>query len=213
MINNKLKGIYPITPNRIYSDSEYLEKCFIVINSGIKIFQFRSPTISSRKKRYLLNEIYKYCDNSGVQLIINNDYNLVKYYEGAGVHIGKDDIELKHIKKHLGSNTIVGYSCGAKDYSLRELKDSGVTYFSLGAVYPSKTKLITDSLTDNIIKKYNKIKSIPMCLIGGIDENNINSIVTHKPDMIAISNGIFKQDVDNIKKTMSILKGFINEKD
>jgi len=213
MINNKLKGIYPITPNRIYSDSEYLEKCFIVINSGIKIFQFRSPTISSRKKRYLLNEIYKYCDNSRVQLIINNDYHLVKYYEGAGVHIGKDDIELKHIKKHLGSNTIVGYSCGAKDYSLKKLKDSGVTYFSLGAVYPSKTKLITDSLTENIIKKYNKIRSIPMCLIGGIDENNINSVVTHKPDMIAISNGIFKQDVDNIKKTMSVLKGFINEKD
>lgn len=213
MINNKLKGIYPITPNRIYSDSEYLEKCFIVINSGIKIFQFRSPSISSRKKRYLLNEIYKYCDNSEVQLIINNDYHLVKYYEGAGVHIGKDDIELKHIKKHLGSNTIVGYSCGAKDYSLIELKDSGVTYFSLGAVYPSKTKLITDSLTENIIRKYNKIKSIPMCLIGGIDENNINSVVTHKPDMIAISNGIFKQDVDNIKKTMSVLKGFINEKD
>lgn len=213
MMNNKLKGIYPITPNRIYSDSEYLEKCFIVINSGIKIFQFRSLSISSRKKRYLLNEIYKYCDNSEVQLIINNDYHLVKYYEGAGVHIGKDDIELKHIKKHLGSNTIVGYSCGAKDYSLIELKDSGVTYFSLGAVYPSKTKLITDSLTENIIKKYNKIKSIPMCLIGGIDENNINSVVTHKPDMIAISNGIFKQDVDNIKKTMSILKGFINEKD
>lgn len=213
MINNKLKGIYPITPNRIYSDSEYLEKCFIVINSGIKIFQFRSPTISSRKKRYLLNEIYKYCDNSEVQLIINNDYHLVKYYEGAGVHIGKDDIELRNIKKHLGSNTIVGYSCGAKDYSLKNLKDSGVTYFSLGAVYPSKTKLITDSLTENIIRKYNKIKSIPMCLIGGIDENNINSVVTYKPDMIAISNGIFKQDVDNIKKTMSILKGFINEKD
>ena len=213
MINNKLKGIYPITPNRIYSDSEYLEKCFIVINSGIKIFQFRSPTISSRKKRYLLNEIYKYCDNSEVQLIINNDYHLVKYYEGAGVHIGKGDIELRNIKKHLGSNTIVGYSCGAKDYSLKNLKDSGVTYFSLGAVYPSKTKLITDSLTENIIKKYNKIKSIPMCLIGGIDENNINSVVTYKPDMIAISNGIFKQDVDNIKKTMSVLKGFINEKD
>jgi thiamine-phosphate pyrophosphorylase len=102
MINNKLKGIYPITPNPIYSDSEYLEKCFIVINSGIKIFQFRSPSISSRKKRYLLNEIYKYCHNSEVQLIINNDYHLVKYYEGAGVHIGKDDIELRNIKKTSG---------------------------------------------------------------------------------------------------------------
>lgn len=213
MMNNKLKGIYPITPNYLDSDSVYLEKCFYVINSGIKIFQFRCPSVSSKKKRYLLNEIYKYCQNAGVLLIINNDYHLAKYYEGTGVHIGKSDIRLKDIKKKLSSKTVVGYSCGAKNYSLRELEDSGVKYFSLGALYPSKTKIITDNLTENIIKKYNENKTIPMCLIGGIDLNNINNIVAHKPDMIAISNGIFKQDVDNIEKTMSLLKGFINEKD
>ena len=51
-----------------------------------------------------------------------------------------------------------------------------------------------------------------MCIIGGIDINNISSVTTHKPDMIAISNGIFREDVDNIKKTIHTLKGFINEK-
>ncbi len=213
MINNKLTGIYPITPNYVDSDNEYLEKCFHVINSGIKIFQFRCPNISSKKKRYLLNKIYKYCDTAKVQFIINNDYHLAKYYEGAGVHIGENDIRLEDIKKNLSSQIVVGYSCGAKNYSLRELEDSGVTYFSLGAIYPSKTKIITDSLTADIIKKYNKNKTIPMCLIGGIDLSNINNVIVYKPDMIAISNGIFKQDVDNIEKTMSLLKGFINEKD
>ena len=38
----KLSGIYPISPNYIKSDDEYLEKCFIAITSGINIFQFRS---------------------------------------------------------------------------------------------------------------------------------------------------------------------------
>ena len=89
-MKNKLTGIYPISPNYIDSDSEYLEKCFVVINSGISIFQFRAPNISSRKRRFLLNNIYKYCIDAEVQLIINNDYYLVKNYEGAGIHIGRD---------------------------------------------------------------------------------------------------------------------------
>ena len=87
MNNIKLSGIYPITPNYIQSDDEYLEKCFNAISSGINIFQFRSPYFSSRKKRYLLNEIHKYCLDVNVQLIINNDYNLARLYEGSGVHL------------------------------------------------------------------------------------------------------------------------------
>ena len=85
MNKNKLTGIYPISPNYINSYEQYLEKCFLVITSGIKVFQYRSPYISSRKKRFLLNEIYKYCINADVQLIINNDYYLLKYFDGAGV--------------------------------------------------------------------------------------------------------------------------------
>jgi len=74
----KLSGIYPISPHYIKSDDDYLEKCFNAISSGINIFQFRSPYFSMRKKRYLLGEIYKYCVNFDVQLIINNDYNLAR---------------------------------------------------------------------------------------------------------------------------------------
>jgi thiamine monophosphate synthase len=85
MKKNKLTGIYPISPNYIYSDDDYLEKCFVVISSGINIFQFRTPYVSARKKRYLLTELYNYCNNSEVQLIINNDYHLLRYYDGAGL--------------------------------------------------------------------------------------------------------------------------------
>ena len=94
----KLSGIYPISPHYIKSDNDYLEKCFNAISSGINIFQFRSPYFSIRKRRYLLAEIYKYCLKFDVQLIINNDYNLARLYEGSGVHIGKKDLPIKFIK-------------------------------------------------------------------------------------------------------------------
>ena len=211
-MKNKLTGIYPISPNYIDSDSEYLEKCFIVINSGISIFQFRAPNISSRKRRFLLNNIYKYCIDAEVQLIINNDYYLIKNYEGAGIHVGRKDLSLKNIKKRIGSDVIIGYSCGSDINSFNEMKEYNISYFSVGAAFPSKTKKDTNTLTDEIVKDFYKVKNIPMCIIGGIDISNISSVTIYKPDMIAISNGIFREDVDNIKKTIHALKGFINEK-
>ena len=119
---------------------------------------------------------------------------------------------LKNIKKRMGSDVIIGYSCGSDINSFNEMKEYNISYFSVGAAFPSKTKKDTNTLTAEIVKDFYEVKNLPMCIIGGIDISNISSVTIYKPDMIAISNGIFREDVDNIKKTIHALKGFINEK-
>ncbi len=211
MNKNCLKGIYPITPNSIISDDEYLEKCFNAISSGITVFQYRSQCVSSRKKRYLLKEIYKFCIDSNVQLIINNDYDLVKIYSGSGIHVGKQDCSIKEIRNKLGTEVIIGFSCGSDNYDTKLLKRNGASYFSLGAMYSSVTKLKTDKLTKDIINKYNENKQIPMCIIGGINKKNIIPVSRYRPNMVAISDGIFNQDINDIGKIISYLHGIMNE--
>ena len=202
----KLSGIYPISPHYIKSDDEYLEKCFITITSGINIFQFRSPFISSRKKRYLLNEIYKYCLNNNVQLVINNDYSIARSYEGAGVHIGKKDLSIKSIKNTIGSKRLIGYSCGSEIINLKHLKENGISYYSLGALFKSSTKTNAEKLSTDIIKKYRTCYDLPMCIIGGLNKNNIDSAIEYQPDMIAISNGIFNQEKDKIQDLIKMFQ-------
>ena len=208
----KLSGIYPISPNYIKSDDEYLEKCFIAITSGINIFQFRSPFISSRKKRYLLNEIYKYCLNNNVQLVINNDYSIARSYEGAGVHIGKNDLSIKSIKNVIGSKRLIGYSCGSEIMNLKHLKENGISYYSLGALFKSSTKTNTEKLSTDIIKKYRACYDLPMCIIGGLNKNNIDSAIEYQPDMVAISNGIFNQEKDKIHGLIKMFQEKIDAK-
>ncbi len=208
----KLSGIYPISPNYIRSDDEYLEKCFIAITSGINIFQFRSPFASSRKKRYLLNEIYKYCVNNNVQLVINNDYCIARLYEGAGVHIGKKDLSIKSIKNIIGSETLIGYSCGSEFMNLKHLKENGISYYSIGAYAKSLTKTNAEELTQETIKKYCDNNDLPMCIIGGLDMSNIESAMKYRPDMVAICNGIFNQDKDRIKETIKKFQEIIDAK-
>ncbi len=208
----KLSGIYPISPNYIRSDDEYLEKCFIAITSGINIFQFRSPFASSRKKRYLLNEIYKYCVNNNVQLVINNDYCIARLYEGAGVHIGKKDLSIKSIKNIIGSETLIGYSCGSEFMNLKHLKENGISYYSIGALFKSSTKMNTERLSKDTIKKYRAFYDLPMCIIGGLDKYNIESAIEYQPDMIAISNGIFGQKRDKIQDSIKVFQEKMNAK-
>ena len=208
----KLSGIYPISPNYINSDDEYLEKCFIAITSGINIFQFRSPFISSRKKRYLLNEIYRYCLNNNVQLVINNDYSIARSYEGAGVHLGKKDLSIKSIKNIIGSETLIGYSCGSEVINLKHLRENGISYYSIGALFKSSTKTNTERLSTDTIKKYKSCNDLPMCIIGGLNRNNIDSVIEYQPDMIAISNGIFGQEKDKIQDSINMFQEKMNAK-
>ena len=208
----KLSGIYPISPNYINSNDEYLEKCFIAITSGINIFQFRSPFISSRKKRYLLNEIYKYCLNNNVQLVINNDYSIARSYEGAGVHIGKRDLSIKSIKNIIGSKTLIGYSCGSEVINLKHLRENGISYYSIGALFKSSTKTNIERLSTDTIKKYKSCNDLPMCIIGGLNKNNIDSVIEYQPDMIAISNGIFGQEKEKIQDSIKMFQEKMNAK-
>ena len=208
----KLSGIYPISPNYINSNDEYLEKCFIAITSGINIFQFRSPFISSRKKRYLLNEIYKYCLNNNVQLVINNDYSIARSYEGAGVHVGKKDLSIKSIKNIIGSETLIGYSCGSEVMNLKHLRENGISYYSIGALFKSSTKTNTERLSTDTIKKYKSCNDLPMCIIGGLNKNNIDSVIEYQPDMIAISNGIFGQEKEKIQDSIKMFQEKMNAK-
>ena len=98
---------------------------------------------------------------------------MIKNYEGAGIHVGRKDLPLKNIKNRIGSDVIIGYSCGIDINILNELKEYDVSYFSIGAAFPSKTKKDTSTLTDEIVKDFYKVKNIPMCIIGGIDISNI----------------------------------------
>ena len=208
----KLSRIYPISPSYINSDDEYLEKCFIAITSGINIFQFRSPFISSRKKRYLLNEIYKYCLNNNVQLVINNDYSIARSYEGVGVHVGKKDLSIKSIKNIIGSETLIGYSCGSEVMNLKHLRENGISYYSIGALFKSSTKTNIERLSTDTIKKYKSCNDLPMCIIGGLNRNNIDSVIEYQPDMIAISNGIFGQEKDKIQDSIKMFQEKMNAK-
>ena len=159
-----------------------------------------------------MNEIYKYCLNNNVQLVINNDYSIARSYEGVGVHVGKKDLSIKSIKNIIGSETLIGYSCGSEVMNLKHLRENGISYYSIGALFKSSTKTNTEGLSTDTIKKYKSCNDLPMCIKGGLNKNKIDSVIEYQPDMIAISNGIFGQEKDKIQDSIKMFQEKMNAK-
>ena len=203
-----LKGLYPINTNNYGSDLDFIEKTILIIKSGIKIFQFRGKYLSFKRKKYLIKKIYENCQKNEVQLIINDDYNLVKYFEGSGLHIGHNDIDLKKIRKYFGNKIIIGKSCyNSVEMGVTAEKD-GASYVSFGAMYKTKSKKNFDICDSRIIISAKKNIKIPICLIGGININNIKDVIRYNPNMISMISGIYDYNniLLNIKKINEMMK-------
>ncbi|MBH44726.1 MAG: thiamine phosphate synthase [Gammaproteobacteria bacterium] len=189
--NNILSGLYPITSSEYKSDLDFISIIKDITSSKINIFQFRPGNLSFKRKKFLIQSIHNECQKNNVKFIINNDYELLKYIDGAGLHIGHKDVDIKFARKYLGKERIIGVSCYNSIEKAKWAQENGADYISLGAIYISKTKknaLICDIETIHNIKKS---INIPICVIGGINCYNITKVLGFNPHMIAMISGIY----------------------
>ena len=208
MENNKLlKGLYPITPSIYNSDIDYISNIKTVIESKINIFQFRSITLSFKRKRYLLKKISIMCDDNNVKLIINDDYNLIKSFDINGLHIGSSDKDLRAARRYFGKNFIIGKSCYDSIELAKYSEENGASYVSFGAMYPTISKESVIITKHSVLIDAKKVIKIPICVIGGINKSNVSNLMKYEPDMICMISGIFSQK--DIKKEIKDIKSKI----
>ena len=76
----------------------------------------------------------------GARLLINDDMALAFLVDADGVHLGKDDGNLRAARAILGPDRLLGASCYADFAAARRAADAGADYVAFGAVHPSATK-------------------------------------------------------------------------
>lgn len=205
--NTMLKGLYPITPNFYKSDIDYLGKLESVMKSNINIFQFRSKTLSFKRKKYLLKRISMMCIENNVKLIVNDDYNLARNFGADGLHLGSKDINLKSARKYFGDNFIIGRSCYNSIELAKQSVNDGASYVSFGSMFPTRSKESAIIAKHSIIIEAKKIINIPICVIGGINKLNLDDLMKYKPDMVCMISGVF--DHNNVSEEIKNIKDII----
>lgn len=181
--NNKIKGIYAITPDYALNINA-IEKT--IIQHKVSILQYRRKTANKIIQFNEVRQLKKLCLKHNALLIVNDDINLAHKIKADGVHLGKDDPSIQEARAKLGADAIVGVSCYDDVNLALTASHQGADYVAFGALFASKTKKNAVSCSLHIIKQAKQLLSIPIVGIGGIDFNTQHQAFNAGCDAVAM---------------------------
>ncbi len=187
-----LSGLYGITESTLMPDDStlisYTEKA---IKGGMAIVQYRCKNTSFEKQRYQASLLLKLCRLYNIPLLINDNVELAKEIHADGVHIGQNDMPLQEARKMLGSDAIIGITCGSSLQMAIEAENNGANYVAFGRFFPSKTKPEAIPAPLSVLTKAKEQCRLPVVAIGGITPENCTQVLQAGADILAVANGLF----------------------
>ena len=203
-MQDKLKGLYVITDNSLTPNESLIQKVEKAIKGGAKIIQLRDKENPKEVVEQNALNLQKLCKNYGVQFVLNDDINLAIKHQFDGLHIGKSDYSrIKEIKEKFKG--FIGVSCYEDIKKAKEMEKLGIDYVAFGSFFKSPTKPNSKVVPLNTLLEAKKSLSIPICAIGGINEQNLDKIKIYKPEMISMISDIWTSE-DILEKCKSINK-------
>lgn len=188
-----LRGIYAITDAQTLSNDTHLQEAVeAAMRGGLRLLQYRDKTADASKALRQTRLLADLCLSYNCQLIINDDPELAKACESAGVHLGQSDSSLSHAREFLGTKAIIGSTChGSLELAKKAVLD-GANYLAFGRFFPSVTKPEAPAACLDILQLASTLNR-PTVAIGGITAEQAPTLVEAGASMIASSAGIFAQ--------------------
>ena len=137
-------------------------------------------------------------------LIINDRLDIALAVDAAGLHIGQSDLPAAVARRILGPDKILGVSA-AEPEEAKKAQEEGADYLGVGAMFATGTKKNTRPVSMEKLAKIRREVSIPIVVIGGVNETNCAQFKGTGVDGLAVVSAIIaKPDIEeaarNIKR-------------
>ncbi|MCH8534376.1 MAG: thiamine phosphate synthase [Flavobacteriaceae bacterium] len=187
-----LKGIYAITDEILTPNTSIVSQVEAALKGGARIIQLRNKSAQDKDLIKTATQLQALCVKHKATFFINDRVELAQKIGADGVHIGYSDLGVKETRELISPTVLIGVSCyGDIERAKQAIKD-GADYVAFGAFYPSKTKPKAAVVDFKVIAQAKKELGVPVCVIGGINEDNIKEIAAYQPDMFSLVSDIFE---------------------
>lgn len=175
------------------------------LRSGVKWIQYRDKNSSRREIYEHALKLRKLTNEFKAVFIVNDHVDIASAVEADGVHLGQEDLPLREARKILISKTIIGISTHSLEQAINAEKQ-GADYIGFGPIFHTKTKDAGEPKGIQMLKEVKQIIKIPVVAIGGINVDNLNSVLDSGADAVAIASAITNGDISqNISEFFKIL--------
>lgn len=182
-----LSGLYGISDEILTPFSTLSHQVQEAIAGGMKIFQFRDKNSPDKDIVEIILHLMELCAKSDVLFVLNDRIDLAIALGVPALHIGKDDGDLRFVRKRFGG--ILGVSSYGDLARAQRAESSGADYVAFGAMFPSPTKPKALCVGAEILQRAEESLKIPICAIGGISKENIR--VLKNADMCAVISALW----------------------
>jgi thiamine-phosphate pyrophosphorylase len=180
------KGLYAITAENFSNGKDNIVVVKEMLDSGIKILQYRDKYKSKFEKFKQCEIIRKLTLDNDCFFIVNDDIDIALAVQSDGVHIGQDDIPLKKVRELTGENITIGLSTHSPEQALLAV-EQGADYIGVGPIYKTFTKEnVIDPVGLNYLDFCVRNIAIPKIAIGGIKLSNLLEVYRHSPENICM---------------------------
>jgi thiamine-phosphate pyrophosphorylase len=171
-----------------------------VIQEGADAIQFRHKGPYTREHFLAAQQIAYLCKEANLPFLINDRADLALALDASGVHLGQTDLPLRDTRKILGTHKLIGGTASTLEEAL--LAESyGADYLGLGHIFPTQSKQKDyPPIGLEMISKVKAKTQIPIIAIGGINEDNVQSVIQAGADGVAVISAAIR--TKELKKRM-----------
>lgn len=197
-------GLYPVITEEFCNGKSSIDVLKMVISAGVRIVQLREKNLTKKELYNLAVKYREITKKNRVTLIINDHIDIALAVKADGVHLGQNDLPCDVARK-LSSKLIIGISTHNASDIENAIKEKA-TYINIGPIFNTNTKKTTvNPLGLGYLKNVSSTLKIPFTVMGGINKENIISVLEAGAKNIAMVTAITQAE-DIIKTT----KEFIN---
>jgi thiamine-phosphate pyrophosphorylase len=209
----KLQGLYLVVDPSI-PQRKLLITVKKALTGGVDILQLWSPLEKVPQITEIALSLLNLANQSNVPLIINNNLQLAKEIGAHGVHMDQYDMAPSETRKFLNEQSIVGYTLGNDLKRLKWAEKVGADYVSFCAVFPTSSVTQCEIVPLESIRLAKSMTKMPVFASGGINLDNVRSVLEAGADGIAVISAILKaRDPEQAAKSFkSIILEYMPQK-
>jgi thiamine-phosphate pyrophosphorylase len=184
--------LYLITPPVLDPARFAMELEEALTGGDVASLQLRLKDCDDEAIRRATRVLKPIAQDNGVAFIMNDRPDLAAELDCDGVHVGEEDAPYAEARRLLGSERIVGVTCGASRHRGLVAAEAGADYVAFGAFFPSPTKTATKyRAAPELLRDWSETTVVPCCAIGGITQENCGPLVEAGADFLAVISSVW----------------------
>ena len=189
MIQKLRSKVYYLTSAEPGERNDLIQLVHAVLRAGVGMVQYRAKNRTTAAMVREAGALVRLTRHAQVPFIVNDRVDVALAVGADGVHIGQDDMPAAHARRVLAPYAIVGVTAPEPAQAVAAQRN-GATYISCGPVFASPTKPQKPPLGPEAVRRIQNVVSVPVCAIGGINEETIYQFNEVNPALIAVASAI-----------------------